>query len=71
VEGDVARPGAEDEGRIRVDLSAHLLPEFGSRKVSTITPELVEAYLNRLAEEGTKPGTRENRQADSSDETPD
>lgn len=41
-------------------LSAHLLPEFGARKVSSITPEAVEAYLNRLAEEGTKPGTIRN-----------
>ncbi len=38
-------------------LSAHLIPEFGDRRVSTITPERVEAYVRRLSDAGMKPGT--------------
>jgi site-specific recombinase XerC len=34
-----------------------LLPEFGSRKVAGITPELVQRYINRLSKEGYAPGT--------------
>jgi integrase len=37
-------------------LRRHLLPEFGSRRVSAITPERVQAYVNRLAT-SKAPGT--------------
>lgn len=38
-------------------LQTHLLPEFGDRRVSAITPERVESYLRRLTSAGMKPGT--------------
>jgi integrase len=41
-------------------IGVHLLPEFGSRKVSTITSELVQAYINRLVAEGVASGTVRN-----------
>jgi integrase len=41
-------------------LRANLLPEFGGRKVSTITPALVQSYVARLLKEGAAPGTVRN-----------
>jgi integrase len=41
-------------------LRVHLLPEFGGRKVSRITPQLVQAYVARLQANGAKPGTIRN-----------
>jgi site-specific recombinase XerC len=38
-------------------LAAHLTPEFGDRRVSTITPERVEAYIRRLSDDGMAAGT--------------
>jgi integrase len=38
-------------------LTTHLLPEFGDRRVSTITPERVEAYVRRLSDDGMAAGT--------------
>ncbi len=38
-------------------LAAHLMPEFGDRRVSTITPERVEAYIRRLSDGGMAAGT--------------
>lgn len=38
-------------------LRTHLLPEFGDRRVSAITPARVESYLRRLTDAGMKPGT--------------
>jgi integrase len=41
----------------RTALDNHLLPEFGSRKVTAITPELVQKLINRMSKEGKAPGT--------------
>jgi integrase len=41
-------------------LQVHLLPEFGGRKVSRITPSLVQAYVSRLQAQGAKAGTIRN-----------
>lgn len=41
----------------RTALDTHLLPEFGGRKVSAISTELVERYVNRLSKDGYAPGT--------------
>lgn len=38
-------------------LDKHLLPEFGGRKVSSITPELVQRFINRMSQEGYAPGS--------------
>jgi integrase len=38
----------------------HLLPEFGNRKVSSLTTDVVQAYVNRLVSEGKAPGTVRN-----------
>lgn len=38
-------------------LAVHLLPEFGDRRVSLITPERVEQYIKRLADNGAAAGT--------------
>jgi integrase len=38
-------------------LERHLLPEFGSRRVSGLTTEVVQAYVKRLADSGLSPGT--------------
>lgn len=38
-------------------LATHLLPEFGDRRVSTITPERVERYVRELTDDGMAPGT--------------
>jgi integrase len=41
-------------------LEKRLLPEFGSRKVSTITTALVQKYVNRLSAEGLSAATVRN-----------
>ncbi len=41
-------------------LASHLLPEFGARRASTITPALVQRYVARLQGEGAAPGTIRN-----------
>jgi integrase len=38
-------------------LAKHLLPEFGDRRVSAITPERIEAYIGRLLATGMAAGT--------------
>jgi hypothetical protein len=35
-------------------LDAHLLPEFASKRIETITTEQIECWRNRLAEDGTR-----------------
>lgn len=41
-------------------IDKRLLPEFGSRKVSTITAAVVQKYVNELSEEGLSPATVRN-----------
>ncbi len=41
-------------------LTTHLLPEFGARKASSITHEVVQAYVNRLSAEGLAAATVRN-----------
>jgi integrase len=41
-------------------LAAHLLPEFGTRKVSTITTQRVQTYVKQLQDEGLAAGTVRN-----------
>jgi len=41
-------------------LRTHLMPEFGARRASTITPALVQRYVARLQGEGVAPGTIKN-----------
>src|SRR4051812_17509586 len=41
-------------------LKSHLLPEFGNRKASSITHEVVQAYVNRLSAEGKAAATVRN-----------
>lgn len=38
-------------------LDKHLLPEFGSRRVSGMTTEVVQRYIRRLTDSGLSPGT--------------
>ena len=38
-------------------LHKHLIPTFGKRRVSTITPEVVQAYINQLSADGLAPAT--------------
>jgi len=35
-------------------LDAHLLPEFGRKRIETITPTQIETWRNRIAKDGTK-----------------
>jgi integrase len=41
----------------RTALDCHLLPEFGSRKVSSLSPELVQRFVNRMSRDGYAAGT--------------
>lgn len=41
----------------RTALDKHLLPAFGSRKVTSLTPEVVQRFVNRMTKDGYAPGS--------------
>lgn len=49
--------GPKTKGGYESILRAHVLPEFGGRRVGDITPKLVQDYVNRLARGGKAPNT--------------